>query len=530
MKINKYIIECKAEAILIFMKNLLPVGILILLTTSVKAQTNIINIADLGAKSSNQTENTPIIQKAINDVSIAGGGQVVIPAGRFITGVLHIKSNVEIHLNKYAVLVGSSKRLDYGLPNASALLMASNEHNISITGDGTIDGQGEALLKDIYVLLNAGILEDKEWKTENPWHQVRPEERNRPKIIEFDHCDNVKLKGIRLINALCWVQRYNKCSNLLFDSIQVESNVYWNNDGIDLVDCKDAKITNSFFNADDDGICLKSEDRNSRCENIYITDCTVRSSANAVKLGTASWGGFKNITIRNITVFDTFRSAIAIECVDGGVLENVNVSNVKAVNTGNAICIRLGHRNKDVIVSSLRNVYIGNIDVEVPKIKPDLGYSMEGPLPKYPHNVFPTTITGIPGHSVQNVSIENVTITYQGGADRNVAYFGLDSLQQVPECIDGYPEFSMFGELPAWGFYVRHVDDLKMKNIHISYKDEDFRPAMLFDDVKGLNLYNVAIPTAQEMPVLVLRNVKNQLLEQVILPVENKKGIFILNK
>jgi len=333
-----------------------------------------------------------------------------------------------------------------------------------------------------------------------------------------------------LKNATCWVQRYNQCTDVLVDSIQVESNVYWNNDGIDLVDCKNVRVTNSYFNADDDGICLKSEDRNSRCENIYVSDCVVRSSANAVKLGTASWGGFKNITIKNINVFDTYRSAIAIESVDGGILENVNVSNIKATNTGNAMCIRLGHRNKDAVVSSLRNVYIGNIDVEVPKIKPDLGYSMEGPLLKYPHNVFPSSITGIPGHSVENVFIENVTITYQGGADRNVACFGLDSLQKVPERMDGYPEFSMFGELPAWGFYVRHVDGLQMKNIHISYKDDDFRPACVFDDINGLQLNEVVIPTSKVMPVLVLKNIRNQTLKQLKLNVENKKGILILSK
>ena len=506
-------------------------GLFLLMVASVIGQSKTINIIDLGAKSSNTTENTAIIQKAIDDVSASGGGRVVIPAGRFVTGVLTMKSNVNLHLEKYAVLAGSTRRTDYGPSSqASALLIADKATNISITGNGMIDGQGEALLKDIYVMLHAGTLQDKEWQTENPWHQVRPEEENRPKIINFNNCDKVTIKGITLRNALCWVQRYNKCSNILMDSIEVESNVYWNNDGVDFVDCKDVKLTNSFFNADDDGICLKSEDRNSRCENIYVANCVVRSSANAVKLGTASWGGFKNITIKDIKVFDTFRSAIAIECVDGGVLENVDVRNIKATNTGNAILVRLGHRNKDSVVSQLRNVYIGNMEVEVPKTKPDIGYNMEGPAKRYPHNVFPSSVTGIPGYPVQNVVIENVNIVYQGGADRKVACFGLDSLAKVPECINGYPEFSMFGELPAWGFYVRHTDGLQLKNVTVSYKDEDFRPSMVFDDVNGLLLSDVVIPTAKEMPVLVLKNVKNYSLKQVQLPVDAKKGILVLKK
>jgi len=506
-------------------------GLFLLMVASAIGQSKTINIIDLGAKSSNTTENTAIIQKAIDEVSAAGGGTVVIPPGRFVTGVLTMKSNVNLHLEKYAVLAGSTRRTDYGPSSqASALLIADKATNISITGKGMIDGQGEALLKDIYVMLHAGTLQDKEWQTENPWHQVRPEEENRPKIINFNNCDKVTITGITLRNALCWVQRYNKCSNILMDSIEVESNVFWNNDGVDFVDCKNVKLTNSFFNADDDGICLKSEDRSSRCENIYVADCVVRSSANAVKLGTASWGGFKNITIKDIKVFDTFRSAIAVECVDGGVLENVDVRNIKATNTGNAIVVRLGHRNKDSVVSQLRNVYIGNIEVEVPKTKPDIGYNMEGPAKRYPHNVFPSSVTGIPGHPVQNVVIENVNIVYQGGADRKVACFGLDSLAKVPECINGYPEFSMFGELPAWGFYVRHTDGLQLKNVTIGYKDEDFRPAYVFDDVAGLQLSNVSVPTATEMPVIVFRNTKKPLLEQVKLPVDPKKGILVIKK
>jgi polygalacturonase len=512
------------------MKRLFLIGFLAIGTLSSFGQSKIINIIDRGACSSNTTENTAIIQKAIDDVSAAGGGQVLIPAGRFVTGVLHLKSNVEIHLDKYAVLAGSTRRSDYGIPDATALLLADKVHNIAITGQGMIDGQGEKVIEDIYRMLNAGTLQDSEWKTENPWHQVRPEERNRPKIINFTNSNNIIIKGITIKNSPNWVQRYDKCADILMDSIQVESNVYWNNDGVDFVDCKNVKCTNSFFNADDDGICLKSEDRNSRCENIYVANCVVRSSASAVKLGTASWGGFKNITIKDIKVFDTFRSAIAIEAVDGGVIENIDVRNIKATNTGNAILVRLGHRNKDSVVSQLRNVYIGNMEVEVPRTKPDIGYNMEGPAKRYPHNVFPSSVTGIPGHPVQNVLIENVNIVYQGGADRNKACFGLDSLAKVPERIPDYPEFSMFGELPAWGFYVRHVDGIQFKNVEVSYKEDDFRPAMVFDDVKGLNLNRVEIPTAKEQPVLVMRQVTKPVLEQVKLPVDPKKGILVLKK
>jgi polygalacturonase len=510
-------------------KNLLIV-LSVLISLGTYAQ-KVINIKDMGASSSNQTGNTAIIQKAIDEVSAAGGGTVIIPAGRFVTGVLTMKSNVNLHLDKYTVLAGSTKRADYGPSSqASALIIAKGAKNISITGEGMIDAQGEALLKDIYVMLHAGTLQDKEWQTENPWHQVRPEEENRPKIINFEHCKNVIVKGITLRNALCWVQRYNQCSEVLIDSINVESNIFWNNDGIDLVDCKNAVVSNSFFNCDDDGICLKSEDRNSCCENIFISNCVVRSSASAVKFGTASWGGFKNIKVKDIFVFDTFRSAIAIEAVDGGVLENIDVQNIKAVNTGNALVIRLGHRNKDEVVSTLKNVHISNMDVEVPRIKPDIGYNMEGPSKKYPHNVFPSSVTGIPGHVVENVLIENVTIRYQGGADKKVASFGLDSLDRVPENIAGYPEFSMFGELPSWAFYVRHVNGIQFKNVTVSFNEDDFRPAFVFDDVAGLQLKNVEVKSAAEMPVMVFKNTNKPVIEDLKLPLQDKKAIRYIKK
>jgi len=491
------------------------------------AQQKTYNILDYGATGDGLTNNTYVIQKAIDDASAHGGGKVLIPSGKFLTGVIHLKSNVELHLSKDAFLLGSAKRLDYGPQDALALIEANKQHNISITGSGIIDGQGEELLKNIYVMLNAGTLEDSEWQFYNPWGQMRPEERNRPMLLHVFNCDSVVVKGITLKNGLCWVQDYRNSSNILIDSIKVESNIFWNNDGIDLTDCKNVRVTNCFINADDDGICLKSSDRESCCENIYVANCTVRSSASAIKLGTASWGGFKKITIRDIKVYDTYRSAIAIECVDGGVLEDVDIRNIKATNTGNGIFIRLGHRNKDAVVSSLQNVYIGNVTVEIPREKPDKGYPMEGPIPKYPHNIFPSSITGIPGHPVKNVTLENINLVYQGGGDKNIVCFSTDSLMKVPEREPDYPEFSMFGEVPAWGFYVRHVTGLTMKNVRLSLQKPDYRPSAIFDDVLDLTLDEIDIPFCNTLPSILLNNVHKPKLNKMKFPVSENKAIKI---
>ncbi|MES1223870.1 MAG: glycoside hydrolase family 28, partial [Bacteroidota bacterium] len=143
--------------------------------------------------------------------------------------------------------------------------------------------------------------------------------------------------------------------------------------------CKNVTLTNSFFDVADDGICLKSHDPHGGCENINIANCKIRSSASAFKMGTASHGGFKNIKVKNIFIYDTFRSAIAIETVDGGILEDVNIQDVVAKNTSNAIFIRLGKRMTNRPPGRLNKIYIGNVKVEVPAGKPDAGYNMEGP-------------------------------------------------------------------------------------------------------------------------------------------------------
>ncbi len=508
-------------------KTALAVLLSVFTCITASAQTKTYNIKNYGAIADGKTNNTAAIQKAIDEAATHGGGIIVIPAGRFVTGVITIQSNIELHLDDKAFLLGSAIRIDYGDGKASALIVANHQHHIAITGHGTIDGQGDSLLKDIYRRLNAGTLQDTEWRKPNPWHQMRPTEDNRPKLIEFKDCDDIQLKNFTIKNGLCWTQNYKSCTNMVIDSMRVENVTYWNNDGIDIVDCKNVKLTNSFFNAADDGICLKSEDPNGACENVYVANCRVRSSASAIKLGTGSLGGFKKITIRNISVYDTYRSAIAIETVDGAVLEDIDIRDIVAKNTGNAIVIRLGHRHQKRPAGVLRRVYIGNVTVDVPAGKPDAGYPIEGPIVSAPHNVFPSSITGIPGSRAQDITLENITINYEGGAKKEVADFGIDSLEKVPEKISDYPEFSMFGELPAWGFYIRHADGIKIKNMVLTCKGTDYRPAFIADDVNGLSLNGLNIPQVKTKPVILLNKVSGFVSENVTIPGGAKQNIQV---
>lgn len=498
-------------------------------------------VTSFGAVADGVTNNAVAIQKAIDETSATGGGRVIVPPGLFMTGTLFLKSGVDLHLEQGSCLLGSDNTNDYA-SGRRALITASNQKQISISGSGIIDGQGQELMLDIFKKLRSGEL-----KQDSMWLVKRPEV-GRALVLFFRSCSEVRVSGVTLKNASNWVQDYRECTNVVIDRIKVQSTAYWNNDGLDVTDSRHVKITNCFINATDDGICLKSENRNSSCEDIFIDSCTVRSSANGFKLGTANSGGFRNIKVRNLTVFDTYRSAIALESVDGGFMENIDIQNVVAKNTGNAIFIRRGHRNKTGEVGTLRGVYIANLKAEIPLYKPDQGYPIEGPpdhlnpgadkMPKrpshfhiyghpfLPYNLVPSSIVGVPGYPVQDVKLENIEITYGGRVSKDIAFIPLDAIGSVPENEAGYPEFSMFGELPAWGFYLRHAEGIKMINIKINYREADFRPALVMDDVKNIDMEGISIPAAIEMPVILLNNTSGVSFKNLKLPVSEEKGIL----
>lgn len=476
-----------------------------------KAAGGVLNVLSFGAKGDGVTMNTTAIQAAIDAAAQRGGGRVVVPAGKFLTGTIELRSNVDLHLLQGATLLGSSDPSDY---RHLAFLWADGEENVSVSGKGTIDGQGRRVALFLDSLFYIGKLDSAHYNL----RRKRPE--SRPGNFKLWNCRNVRISGITIRNACNWVQTYTLCDGLTLDSIRVESDDYWNNDGIDVVDCRNVRITHCYVNSADDGICLKSQNgREHWNEDVYIADCTVRSSASAIKFGTAGYGGFKNVRIRRIRVFDTFRSALALECVDGGDLENIDVDSISAVNTGDGIFIRLGHRNKDAHIGTLRNVTIRNVHVEIPYDRPDKNYDLRGPDLAFFHNPFPCSIAGLPGHPVQNVTLENISISFPGHANNGLAILPLSRLKDVPENAAEYPEFSMFGELPSWGFYVRHVEGLTMKNVTLRLRDKDFRPALVFDDVHGLHLENMSLSKTNDMQSpLVMRNVSGETVGKVTVP------------
>lgn len=428
-----------------------------------------------GIKSDGVTMNTRSIQKAIDFISENGGGRLVFNVGRYLTGSIHLKSNVTIHLGEGVVLVGSTNPYDYDMElNAwYGLILANKQDNIGITGKGIIDGQGRELANNYIGQVYSGVIKDK---------LQLGRVANRPKLIYFRECKNVEIKDITLKNPAFWTQTYDQCENLLIDGITVHSRAYWNNDGIDIVDCNGALVQNCFVDATDDGICLKSHSAESICQDVEVRNNTICSSASGIKFGTASTGGFKNIKVINNTVFDTFRSAITIQAVDGGLVENIIVDSLRSINTANPIYLVVGER-REGRRSRMDNVRISNLYAEVPTTKPDTGYEYEGPTEDNPRNPSPSGIVGLADNKITNVTLENIEIVYPGGGNPLYAKVGLNELDKVPEMPKAYPEFSQHKELPAWGFYVRHAEGITFKNIKLTALKKDYRPAIVLDDV-----------------------------------------------
>lgn len=442
---------------------------------------------------------TKQIQQAIDKIAKKGGGTLVFTSGTYLSGSIFLKSNVTLRLEQDATLLGATnpyhyKLIDVGVSGddarndnaCMALVMAQNAEHIGIEGEGTIDGNGLQLALNVDSLHHTGEHIDTHYNT----RRQRPSELARPKLFFFTACKDIKIIGVHCKSSANWGLSFDQCQDMTIKGIEVLNRAYWNNDGIDITDCCNVLIEGSKINSADDGICLKSYHVDGCNEHITVRDCDIVSSASAVKFGTASWGGFKHIDIGNIRVKDTFRSAIAIESVDGAIIDDVNVHDIHAVNTGNAIFIRLGQRAGER-KGCINNITIKNLYCQILFGRPDEAYDLRGPEVDFFHNPFPSSICGIPGNRIGKVNIENVTIECPGRATKGMAYMPLWRAKDVPEQIQKYPEFTMFGELPAHGFYLRHVDDVSFKNVKITLKDSDFRPAFVTEDVARLHLEEV---------------------------------------
>ncbi|SDU02895.1 Pectate lyase superfamily protein [Verrucomicrobium sp. GAS474] len=443
---------------------------------------------DFGAKADGATHDTAAIQAAV-EAAHRARGTVLFPPGRYLSGTIHLRSHIQFELGYGAVLIGSLEREAYqripetGVPVEGqdsacwySLLLGHGLDGVVITGRGTLNGNGSRLCEAFA----------HHYPPVGP--QKKIDEKYRPLLINLVECRRCEVSGLTLEEGASWMQSYSRCVDLRLENLRVEGISAWNNDGLDLCDSREVVIRGCHINAADDGICLKST--HLPVEDVVISDCVVRSSASGIKCGTASSQGFRNISISNVVIFDTARSGITLQVVDGGTLEQVAVSNVTMRNVGNAIYLRLGDRSRRNAahrnVGALRQVTISNVVAEVTGFDADAGYPFRAPRHEPRLNPLPSAIVGLPDAKIEAITLSNIRLLYRGGlhAPESILTPG----NEVPESRADYPEYDQFGELPAWGFYLRHASDIVFRDVRARLEGEDVRPGLVQDDVEGFEV------------------------------------------
>jgi polygalacturonase len=475
---------------------LFAIACFLLTIVAVNAAELTVDVKELGAATDGKTLCTQTIQKAIDQCSAANGGTVYFPPGTYLSGTIFLKSKVTLNLAADATLLGSGDLADYPptLPkkaqsrtnnyNIRSLIFAEDLDKISITGRGTIDGNGSH-------------------------YKDRRHDGNRPLILRVIECRDVLVENITMQNSGFWNQHYLFCDRVVVRGIRVWNHATYNVDGIDIDGCHDFVLTDSFIDSDDDAICLKGTGQQA-CENVLINNCVVSSHCNAIKFGTDSSGGFVNITITNCSIVAPRQSkviyglqrgisGISFELVDGGIIDRVTVSNVTIDGVEVPIFVCLGNRGtgyvikaedakKEVPVGSLRNVLFNNI---VATRAGKTGCS----------------VVGLPDHYVENVAFNNVVIRSEGGGKQEW------SAAKIKELPKNYPEGTMFGKLPSHGLYCRHVRGLTLTDVRLETDEPDGRHALAMDDVQKANISGLSCSQAPSGAALIsLRQTRDVLI------------------
>lgn len=479
------------------------------------------DVRGFGAAGDGKSKDTAAIQKTINACTQSGGGTVYVPPGTYLTGTIVLKSNVNFHLESDATILGSKDLADYtplandagpklkGDANAKHLIFARDAENLTISGSGRVNGQGPSF----WVPSGRKVP-----PPEDAWRDVatydwKPLDRASP-MVELFNCKNVRVEDVTFENASGWTFRPIECDTLLIRGLKIRNPVIGpNTDGIDLTCCRNVSISDCDIATGDDAICLKSEGPYGvmgLSRNITITNCVLTCCCNGLKFGTATHGGYENITFTNSVIHNDdvplnarVISGIAIEMVDGGWVDGVVISNVRMQRVRTPIFVRLGERRKAADKPSfLRGVTIDNVHAD--------------------GAILTSSITGIPGSDVQDVTLSNIRIETDEGGKRE----WVD--RKIPEQITSYPEARMFGRLSSYGFYCRHVSGLRMDNVQITSASPDERPAMHFEDVKGLRLdsFSGTAPAADQ-PLLRLVDVQDCLVTGCAVPAKSPAAVEV---
>jgi polygalacturonase len=458
-----------------------------------------LDVRKRGAKGDGKTIDTNAINKTIDEVAANGGGVVHFPAGTYACYTIRLKSRVALHLDPGATILAASIPPE-GLPGGgydapepqgpwdpyqdyghnhwhNSLIRGEGLHDIGIFGSGLIWGKGLSNGRDVKGDFN-----------------VRSLQGGGNKSIALKNCHNVLLRDFSVLEGGWFALLATGVDNLTIDNVLVDTN----RDGFDIDCCRNVRITNCTVNSPwDDGICPKSSyalGYARATENVTISDCYVTGNyemgsvlegtwrpmapgsierrTGRIKCGTESNGGFKNIAISNC-VFDQC-CGIALESVDGALCEDITITGITMRSTWNChLFMRLGRRMRGpagVPVGTLKRLIISGIT-------------------SYNSSPLPSIIAGVPDHPVEDVKISDVLLHQVGGGSAELAR------RQPPEVDNLYPEPSMFGELPASGFFIRHARNIEMSNVEIQTATADARPAFWMQDVVGADLFRLRLPS-----------------------------------
>ncbi|HUO10659.1 MAG TPA: glycosyl hydrolase family 28-related protein [Phycisphaerae bacterium] len=497
------------------------------------------DVRKFGATGDGKTLDHAAINKAIGAAAEAGGGTVYVGPGKYLCGSIHMKSNIHLFLDAGAEIIGAPQEANAydeiepfsqgktaeGYPVAyqdgghcyfhNSLIWGENLHDVSITGLGRINGGGlvrkDGLLDKLSGFSNFG---KEAGKTVAAPEEKEPV-RLGNKAIALKLCKNVTLKDITIYQGGHFAILVTGCDNMTIDNVTMDTN----RDGIDIDACRNVVMSNCRINSpNDDGLCPKASyalGENRIEENMTITNCqmsgwvegtlldgTMKPKANGngrIKFGTEASGGFRNITISNCT----FRSCrgLAMEEVDGGIMENITISNITMMDTASyPIYITTGKRNRTGDLkhpSILRHILISNVvatDIEWSGAEQGKGY-LSG-----------IQITGLPDMPIEDVRLENIRLQYKG-------YGTAEMGARMPrELATGYPEPVYTGTTPGYGVFARHVKDLELANVRLYPAKGEMRPAVVCGDVEGLLIDNFVGPVGEGMKMARLEKVSREVI------------------
>ncbi|MFC1452333.1 glycoside hydrolase family 28 protein [Verrucomicrobiota bacterium] len=440
----------------------------------------VLSVKDFGATGDGTTLDTSAIQAGIDACSEVGG-ELVFPAGRYISGTLYLKSHVTIRLTSRAVLQSSPHAEHIDSPyqcryhkehdKSYCFIYGEDLENVRLLGPGTIDGAGRFFHQGPeYIEANGYAV---------------------PVGLCLKGCRNVLLSDLRLKDFGSWATTFQLCREIAVRNVRIFNRYSGNNDGLDFDGCSDVRVHGCVIDSDDDSFCLQNSYAEPS-ENIMVSDCRFHSVCNPIRIGLLSCGDIRNVTVTNCLLRSFFHcSGIAFMNSEGGIMEDMVFSNIVMEDTPRPIWMvlnrmRCGEFSPDPLpaIGRLRHIAFQNIRVNCsPEWEQMLQTGGKGigrtPLERAFSSIL---IAGTPEQAIEDVSLSDMHVTFPGlGTEEQAARTEVPEVNDLKFPADprNFPH-----ALPCYGLYARHVKGLRLRDVSLDVAAGDARPAMFMDHVE----------------------------------------------